>query len=355
MLSCKEAFLLIVRFGIGHSSFSPSGVDWKAVEALALRQGLSAILVDGIEKLPETERPPKSVLLQWIGETLQGYEYRYESYQRAIAEMASWYNTHNLKMMVLKGFACGLNWPNPAHRPYGDIDIWLFGQQKEADALLSNEKGIRIDKTHHHHTVFYWRDFMVENHYDFINTHRHKSHEGLELLFKKLGEDDTYHIDLIGEKVYLPSPNLHALFLMRHMLNHFVSIGISIRQILDWAFFVERHTKEIDWNWLVGVVEKYHMLDFFNCINAICVEDLGFTPSFFPTAQFLPNMKDKVLNDIIDPEFPAEKPYGGIKQLLYKYRRWKGNIWKQELCYNESKWSSFCSGVLNLILKPSTK
>lgn len=200
-----------------------------------------------------------------------------------------------------------------------------------------------------------WRDFMVENHYDFINTHRHKSHEGLELLFKKLGEDDTYHIDLIGEKVYLPSPNLHALFLMRHMLNHFVSIGISIRQILDWAFFVERHTKEIDWNWLVGVVEKYHMLDFFNCINAICVEDLGFTPSFFPTAQFLPNMKDKVLNDIIDPEFPAEKPYGGIKQLLYKYRRWKGNIWKQELCYNESKWSSFCSGVLNLILKPSTK
>lgn len=73
-------------------------------------------------------------------------------------------------MMILKGYACSLDWPKPEHRPCGNIDIWLFGKQKEADALLANKKGLEIDSSHHHHhTIFYWRDFMVENHYDFFD------------------------------------------------------------------------------------------------------------------------------------------------------------------------------------------
>lgn len=62
-----------------------------------------------------------------------------------------------------------------------------------------------------------------------------------------------------GEHVYLPSPILHALFLMRHAATHFASEGINLRQVLDWAFFVEKHTKEIDLPWLVSVLDEYHM------------------------------------------------------------------------------------------------
>lgn len=127
-------------------------------------------MLDGIEKLPDQQRPPKVFLLEWIGETLQGYEYRYELYLRTIAELAGFYNNHGYKMMVLKGYACSLDWPTPEHRPCGDIDIWLFGKQKEADAILEKEKGVEIDSSrHHHHTVFYWCDFMVENHYHFFD------------------------------------------------------------------------------------------------------------------------------------------------------------------------------------------
>lgn len=47
-------------------------------------------------------------MLEWIGEVLQGYEYRYELYKCVIAEMANFYNSHGYKMMVLKGYACSL-------------------------------------------------------------------------------------------------------------------------------------------------------------------------------------------------------------------------------------------------------
>lgn len=43
-------------------------IDWHTVYSLALRQGISAIVLDGIGRLPVEVRPPKPILLQWIGQ-----------------------------------------------------------------------------------------------------------------------------------------------------------------------------------------------------------------------------------------------------------------------------------------------
>ena len=351
-----EVFLHLVRLGVGTTNKAslPENINWIEVEALADKQGLSAIIVDGIEKLPERLRPPKLVLLQWIGEVLQNYEQRDELYQRAIAELANWHNTHGYKMMVLKGYACSLNWPKPEHRPCGDIDIWQFGQQKEADALMTKEKGIKIDTSHHHHTVFCWRDFSVENHYDFVNVHSRKSNAEIEKIFKDLGKDDSHFVTLYNEKVYLPSPDLHALFLLKHAMGNFVSTSITIRQVLDCVFFVKAHGNEINWKWLVSVLEKFRMLDFFNVVNAICVEDLGFSSNLFPFVQFNPFIKDKVLNDILNPQYDVIEPKCLLPRLLYKYRRWRGNAWKRELCLYESNWNVFWNGLWSHLLKPKS-
>ena len=351
----RHFFLQLVRLGIGHPGDVPcKTVDWNELWALAERQGLSAVVVDGMERLPERQRPPKELLLQWIGEVLQSYENRYKLYIRTIAELAGFYSEHGLKMMVLKGYACSLDWPKPEHRPCGDIDIWQFGKQKEADTALAKDKGIKIDNSHQHHTVFFWRDFMVENHYDFINVYHHKSSAEVEKVLKQLGKNDSRFVELYGEKVYLPSPNLHALFLLRHAMSEFASSCINVRQVLDWAFFVEKNGKDVDWDWLLGVLDEYNMREFFNCINAICVNDLGFSATLFPNVQYLPDIKERVLNDIISPEFTAVEPKGFLPRVIYKYRRWKANGWKHKLCYKESMWSAFWSGVWNHLLKPAS-
>ena len=85
----RDTLLTLIRLGIGHPvTILPESIDWEAIRAMAAEQGLSAIVLDGIEKLPEGCRPLQMVLLQWIGETLQGYEYRYELYRSTIAEVA---------------------------------------------------------------------------------------------------------------------------------------------------------------------------------------------------------------------------------------------------------------------------
>lgn len=359
MQSFKDTFFSLVRLGIGHSYESlPGTVEWNEIIALANAQKLTAVVIDGVEKLQElnypVELPEKPVLAQWISDVLRGYERRYDSYCRTINEMAAFYNGHGFKMMILKGYACSLNWPKPDHRPAGDIDIWMFGQYKESDAAVEKEKKIIIDDSHHHHTVFHWNEFRVEDHYDFVNVHHDKSSKRLETVFKQLGEDDSYFVELKGEKIYLPSPNLHSLFLIRHMISHFASTNISLRYVLDWAFFVKKYYKEIDWKWLTQMLEEYHMIDFFNIINSISVDDLGFEAAFFPPVKVSKSMKDRVLSDILYPEQPEEAPQKLIPRIIFKYRRWKNNEWKHRLCYEESMWSSFWWGIWNHLIKPKS-
>lgn len=369
MLSSNQAFLRLVRLGIGHSA-EPlrEPVDWNTMEALATKQGLLGVVLDGIQQLPEGQRPPKVQRLQWIGQVMQGYELRYAVYRKAIDALATFYTAHGFRMMLLKGYACGMDWPRPEHRPYGDIDIWLFGKQKEADVILAKETGIVIDSSHHHHTVFNWTGFTVENHYDFVNVYARQSSAVMEKVFKELGRTEDAvlcHTDPStgsGQVAdfYLPSANLHALFLLKHSVSHFVGANIYLRQVLDWAFFVEKHTDEIDWEWLNGMIDRFHMRDFVYCINAICVEDLGFQPveslkfrveSQLESLEFR-KLKDRVLSDILEPAFTAETHKPLIPRAIFKYKRWKGNGWKHKLCYGTSRWDGFWTLLRSHLMKP---
>ena len=357
-------FLQLIKLGIGTSKDAKisKDVDWDLLKALADVHGLTAVVLDGVSVLNTNSQirfwNPQFKLL-WIGEVMQNYERRYAAYEKAICSLATFYNQHRFKMMVLKGYACSLDWPNPMHRPCGDIDIWLFGKQKEADKALDawfkvQGSGFKVDGSHHHHTVFEWQGFTVENHYDFVNVYAHKSSAELEKVFKELGADDSHSVEVLGETVYLPSPNLHALFLIRHMVSHFAAAEITLRQVLDWAFFVVKHKNEVDWNWLDGMLEKYHMKEFLSCINAICVEDLGFPVDIFPAVKIVRELKERVLEDILDPEYTAAEPKGFFPRVIYKYKRWQGNAWKQEMCYGESRWFAFWSGIWAKILKPAS-
>lgn len=367
----QELFLQIVRLGIGTvkgSRFTVQGsVDWVALKTLADEQGLSAVVLDALNTDGSnlTDTMPLQMKLEWIGEVLQNYEQRYVQYEKAIGSLAGFYNKHGFKMMVLKGYACSIDWPKPNHRPTGDIDIWQFGQWKEADEALNawfKVQGLRfkIDTSHHHHTVFNWQGFSVENHYDFINVHHHKSHVALEKTLKELGKDDSHSVELkdassgSATKVYLPSANLHALFLVKHAALHFVGTELTFRQVLDWAFFVQKHGKDVDWNWLHGVLEEHGLMPFYQILNAICVGDLGFEASQFPNNQHMPELKERVVNEIFASVYQGGESKNFLTRQVNRFRRWKGNEWKHKLCYKDSMWSAFWSGVWGHLLKPKS-
>lgn len=357
----KDTFLSLVRLGIGHEAEVPETVNWTAVKELATVQGVGAIVFDAVRSLEDRglltdgRRMGVAFHKHWAQSVKEMYEGLYEDYRTRIGQLAYFYNTSGFKLMVLKGYGLSLCYPIPSHRPVGDIDIWAFGRYKEADAAINRELGLSIDDSHHHHTVFYFMDYMVENHYDWVNVHTHKSNIEMEKIFKELAMDDSYSVVIDDEKVYLPSPNLHALFLLRHSMSHFASTSMVIRQLLDWGFYAQAHVSEIDWKWLQDTLERFHMREFFMYLNNILVKDFGFSPDIFPPIVLQdPAMSDRILGDMLFPEFQGKTPRKLLPRIWFKYRRWRANKWKHHLCYAESMFGTFLTSARAHLMKPSS-
>jgi len=333
----------------------PSKPDWTAIYDLANQHGVAAYLWDRLEPQINdgTIEMPKALMLKWAG-TAVAYEQRYTKYEMAISKLAQFYAKHVIKLMILKGYGLSLNYPVPNHRPCGDIDTYNFGEYKRADELLTKETGIKVDNTHHHHTVFSIGGFSVENHYDFQNIHSHKSNAEIEVRLHETLEPCEKSQLKYGGEVYFPSAQFNALFLISHAGMHFASGEMNLRQLLDWAYFVQKDSLKIDWGALQADCTKWGKIKYLDALNAICVDYLGFKSEDFPISSRDDALRDRVLGDILQPEFSEEAPGGFFKTIAWKYRRWRANAWKNAICYPEKPFPTFMRQVWSHLLKPSS-
>lgn len=328
-------------------------VVWQKIGNLASRQGVLAYILDAISLLPKENLPAKELLLQWIGETV-AQENSYKNHAQAISELSAFYESHGIKMMLLKGWGLSLNYPHPNHRPTGDVDIWLYGDQERGDELLSKEKDIHPIKSSHH-TIFFNKDVEVENHITFIEIDCHKPDGSEEVLLQYAKEPAIEVQGANGNTVLLPSPNLNAYFLLRHSSGHFATENITLRHLLDWGFFVEKYHGEIDWDALYANAKEKNMHVFLDCQNAICVNELGFPPDIFPIRERHPELEKRIFNDILYPEFQEIAPdmkKHFVKYCYVKTKRHLANKWKYDITYKEHFLSILSRFAWNRIKAP---
>ena len=341
----QETVLSLIRAIVSGACVETLKADirWAKVVEEAARQGVQGLCLDALDLLAAEHRPEKEVLMQWLGQVVI-LERLYESHRKAIDVLSCFYQQNGIKMMLLKGYGLSLYWPKPEHRPVGDMDIYLGVCWQKADRLVSERLGIKVDDGHEHHTCFTFQGVSVENHYDIVNTKVNESSRELEALFKRIATFDK-PLKMGKGEIYLPSPTLNAIFLIRHLGQHFVGAEATLRQLLDWGFFMQHEHEKVDWELVVYMLKKVGIYRFFHQINAICVDYLGFSESSFPQIEREEALEVRIINDILSPEFSEEKPKGNTFQVIcFKTRRFFANRWKRELVYREGIWSQLWHG-----------
>ena len=350
----------LLRAGLGlDNKWSPEGnVAWAEIYKLASNQGVAPIVWDGIKRLEEENilsisAIERSTKLQWAL-SVETLEKRYERQRRVMVKLARFYGEENIKMMILKGYGLSLCYPVPHHRSCSDVDIWLFGEQERADAMLRRRLNLPIDEDKHHHTVFHIEGVMFENHYDFLNVESHRSNRDIE---QELKERAMQAKELKVEDVtlYTPNTNCHALFLVRHAAAHFAAVEIVLRHIIDWAMFVKHNHSEIDWAWLRRICREQNMERFLDVINVLAADICDVDLSLMPGTERNKSLEMRVLRDILTPEFKRKQPKEGLLRILvFKLQRWWSNRWKHRLVYREGLLTTFFTQLRSHILKPKS-
>lgn len=306
--------------------------EWNELLDLAISQGVGGIFFDGIQSvfrtygnpLPETEWG-KKIKTKFLSIILQ-LEQRNRRQIAAMCKMGDFLKRHGCNMMVMKGQACGLFYPNPLHRSVGDIDFYLFGDYERGNELVRN-LGVHVDDSWYKHSEFSLDGESFENHQYFIATRGGKRYKQLnEKLCETLAAGN---MECFPESnVLLPPVMFNALFLICHACAHFMSEGLRLKQVLDWVMFINKHQADIDWNELHHQCEHYKLNRFLIAMNAIAVDFFGVEKKVDEMLCESP-YKDRMLTSILyDDDYIFNSGQGKWKQRYHivsnmvKYR-WK--------------------------------
>ncbi|MBQ0080187.1 MAG: nucleotidyltransferase family protein [Alistipes sp.] len=336
--------------------------DWDSVFELSCLSGVDALLFDAISLIKQDTQYfsslnlSRNIFYEWMSAAFDT-ETDYEHKKKAISELSALYSKHGFRMMLLKGYGLSLNYLIPNHRTSGDIDIYLFGKWREADNALRKKEHIDVKTDVHHHTTFFFQGVHVENHFDFVNIQAHLSNRRLEKIMKRLALDENETISVLGQRVYIPNPQLNALFLLRHMAMHFAAERIILRHVMDFACFMQCNKSRIDFKFLQEVAKRENMDRFLSIVIRISERITGFD---FLINEYLSPVDEKLLNrvfnDILSPEWTLSHPdtRNLFRIFIYRFRRWRANSWKHNIVFTESLFLTFVMQFFSHLYKPKS-
>lgn len=146
--------------------------DWKQCHQIAAAQGVMALAWDGVLRLPAELMPFRNLKLTWAM-AVEKYEVKYRRYCQTVDELSTFYASHEIATIQLKGIGFSTYYPVPEHREGGDIDIYTYSSDKnkmsdaEANALadkLIQQQGIEVEHHSYKHSNFYYKGIPIENH-----------------------------------------------------------------------------------------------------------------------------------------------------------------------------------------------
>ena len=280
-----QAFLTLVRAGLWEQDVRllPYGdIKWQEVYRLATEQSVLGLVLAGLEH--SDIKPPKELLLQWIGE-VQQIEQRNKAMNAFIADIIEKLRKENIYTLLVKGQGVAQCYVRPLWRACGDVDLLLsrdnykkaknylipFASSLEEENLSSAHLGMSIDS------------WVVELH----GTLHSCCLSRMDKVIDEVQDSVFYGREVRSwvngrTQVFLPSPDNDVIFIFTHIIKHFFDGGIGLRQICDWCRLMWSFRESLNQQKLHKRLKKAGLLSEWMVFAALAVYFLGIPKEAMP-------------------------------------------------------------------------
>ena len=224
--------LLQVALGMREKlSLVPDIVEWGEILKEAERQAVVGVLMGGLEKLHDEYRPPKDVLLQWIGmgQMMEATEKLHEVRAKQVTQA---FSAVGIKSCVIKGVGLAQLYPLPERRQCGDIDLWVSGDRE--DVMLWLRSQYKVGEVRWHHVdAHIFDDVQTEIHFHVTWLFNPRNNKRLQ----KWIDANGLPLALESEKGFcVPPIKFDAVYTMIHAFHHLLETGIGLRHMVDYYY-----------------------------------------------------------------------------------------------------------------------
>ena len=221
-------------------SESPSEGEWETWYQESEKQSLTSVLLSGLERLPNAQRPPTELLLQWIGGA-QIMENQNEVVDKRCVELQEQFRAAGFRSCVLKGQGTAQYYEIPKRRQCGDIDLWVEGDR---DKIIeyTRTKGVYIGHVDIKHSdMDFFPDVPVEIHFMPSWMYNPKTNRILQLFFSEQADEQFDNFD---KKLGFSHTTVEfdLVFSIVHIYRHIFSEGIGLRQLIDYYYILQHST-----------------------------------------------------------------------------------------------------------------
>ncbi len=280
--------------GAGSGGVELEDIDWEAVLQLAREQALVGIIASAFDAGEgesaavglgfELEEVLDKAQRKAFAKKVYSLEQRNLKMDRFVLKLFRWLEDQGLHPILLKGQGIAKSYRNTLRRTPGDVDVLLMPSEYEvAKNLLIPKASKLISQTREgDHVAFVLKGFIVELH---SNIHVFLDRK-TDAAFDSLMEDifagnkmSSIGLQVFDEdaayEVHVLPVSQNVLYVFCHLLQHFFSAGIGLRQVCDLARLLYVHGNELDTEWLGTQIEKFGIMDEWNAFGALMVEYLG--------------------------------------------------------------------------------
>lgn len=238
-------------------SFRLNDNQWEQVLALSREQGVLALSYQTLCNLKPQNRPNFDIEIKW-GVSAINISNVFFNQLNALNKYTSSLPESTSCPLILKGFGLALLYPIPKLRECGDVDIYLFNNF-DIGNKTAHELGADVFYGYHKHTKFLIDSTLFENHSSLFDGLDKKTLELENYLIKNIKVNKSNLLDTI---FLTPDFNFNYIYLIKHASNHFITHGIYLRHICDWALFLEKYDTQIDYNSCNKILSDNNLLKF---------------------------------------------------------------------------------------------
>lgn len=248
----------------------PTPAEWASLMQEAQKQAISGVFADGIERLPANQRPPKAMLLQWIG-LVQITEQQYALHCQRAKELTQRFLSQGVKSTVLKGIGLAQYYPHPAHRQCGDIDLWVGRGRREVMPYLRSEYEIGLNVWHHVDARIF-QDLETEIHFHSGWLYNPRSNKRLQKWFDEQRDRQMCVNENLG--FAYPTVQFNAVYSLLHSYHHLIEEGLGLRHIIDYYFILKALPVE-EKEFVVSLLKRFELIRFAGAMMWVLKEVCG--------------------------------------------------------------------------------
>ena len=250
-----NTFLSILRAGLWEQELQlgdvPDAAGWEQVLGLSRRQAVMGLVLRGIDRLPEAQRPPEALqpVLQAMEEAFSRANARYVRVQMSLLKQLAEARLHPT---IQKGLEAAKYYADPSARQVGDIDLFLPGGEFARARALFPDAWTSSDGA----AVFVRDMVTVELHPRYYDIHR--------------------------PAAKLPAPGTpcgEILLLSAHIFKHVIGHGLGCKQMCDMAVALARLDGKYDKAELREALKRAGLLRWHTLLCSLLVADFGLDPA----------------------------------------------------------------------------